>query len=69
MAWLAGKPSADVLALCDDEGVDLKMDYGRDTMRNIHKLWSRPVHLETVVDDKKRLISFDGKDFSERKID
>lgn len=22
-AWLAGKPSADVLALCDDEGVDL----------------------------------------------
>ncbi|MBN9461524.1 MAG: hypothetical protein J0H00_09890 [Burkholderiales bacterium] len=23
MAWLAGKPSADVLALCDDEGVDL----------------------------------------------
>lgn len=23
LAWLAGKPSADVLALCDDEGVDL----------------------------------------------
>ena len=51
------------------EGVDLKMDYARDTMRNIHKIWTRPVHLETVVDDKKRLISFDGKDYSERKVD
>jgi stage V sporulation protein R len=51
------------------EGVDLKMDYARDTMRNIHKLWTRPVHLETIVDDKKRLIAFDGKDFSERKMD
>jgi stage V sporulation protein R len=51
------------------EGVDLKMDYARDTMRNIYKLWTRPVHLETTVDDKKRLIMFDGKDFSERKLD
>lgn len=51
------------------EGVDLKMDYARDTLRNLHKIWSRPVHIETIVDDKKRLISFDGKDFGERKID
>jgi stage V sporulation protein R len=27
------------------------------------------VHLETVVDEKRRLITFDGKDFGERKID
>jgi len=51
------------------EGVDLKIDYARDTLRNLQKLWSRPVHIETTVDDKKRLISFDGKDFGERKID
>lgn len=51
------------------EGVDLKMDYARDTMRNLHKIWTRPVHLETVIDDKKRLLSFDGRDFSERRID
>jgi stage V sporulation protein R len=51
------------------EGVDLKMDYARDTMRNIHKIWTRPVCLETLIDDKKRLIMFDGKDFSERKLD
>lgn len=51
------------------EGVDLKMDYARDTMRNLYKIWSRPIHLETVIDDKKRLLSFDGSDFTERRID
>lgn len=51
------------------EGVDLKMDYARDTMRNIYRIWTRPVHLETTVDEKRRLITFDGSDFSERRID
>ena len=51
------------------EGVDLKMDYARDTMRNLHKIWTRPIHLETLIEDKKRLLSFDGRDFSERRID
>jgi stage V sporulation protein R len=51
------------------EGVELKMDYARDTMRNIQRIWTRPVHLETVVDEKRRLITFDGRDFSERKMD
>ncbi|MEM8532950.1 MAG: SpoVR family protein [Chloroflexota bacterium] len=51
------------------EGVDLKMDYARETIRNIHKIWTRPIHLETIADEKRRLISFDGSDFSERRID
>lgn len=51
------------------EGVDLKMDYARDTMKNIFTIWSRPVHLETVVDEKRRLLTFDGRDFSDRKLD
>jgi stage V sporulation protein R len=51
------------------EGVDLKIDYARDTLRNIFKLWTRPVHLETALDDKRRLISFDGHDYTDRKLD
>jgi stage V sporulation protein R len=51
------------------EGVDLKLDYARDTMRNLHKIWTRPIFLETVIDEKRRLLSFDGRDFSERKLD
>lgn len=51
------------------EGVDLKLDYARDTLHNIQRIWQRPVHIETVVDDRKRLISFDGKEYGDRKID
>jgi stage V sporulation protein R len=50
------------------EGVDLKQDYARDTLRNIQRIWTRPVNLETVVEDKKVLISFDGNDFKEKKM-
>jgi len=42
-------------------GVDLKMDYAEDTIRNLHKLWTRPIHLETVFDDKPLVLTFDGK--------
>ncbi|MCB0153730.1 MAG: SpoVR family protein [Anaerolineae bacterium] len=49
------------------EGVGLKEDYARDTLRNLQKIWSRPVHLETMVDDKKYLITFDGSGFTEKK--
>ncbi len=41
-------------------GTELKLDYARDTLQNLEKLWSRPVHIETVVDDKPTIISFDG---------
>jgi stage V sporulation protein R len=51
------------------EGVDLKIDYARDTLRNLQRIWNRPVHIETILDDKKRLISFDGRDYTERKAD
>lgn len=51
------------------EGIDLQPNYARDTLRNLHKIWTRPVYIETVVDERKRLISFDGSDFSERRMD
>ena len=42
------------------EGVPLDMDKARDTLKNLHRLWRRPVHLETVEDDRGRLLSYDG---------
>ncbi len=49
-------------------GVDLKLDYAEDTMRNVHKLWTRPVHLETTFDEKPMLLSFDGKEHQKRSL-
>ena len=48
------------------EGLDLKQDWARETLRNIQRLWSRPVHLMTMVEEKPRVFGFDGKDFTER---
>jgi stage V sporulation protein R len=42
------------------QGIELKLDYARDTLVNLQRLWSRPVHVETVIDDKTAVLSFDG---------
>lgn len=44
------------------EGVPLKLDLARETLANIQHLWSRPVHLETFVDDSPVVLSYDGTD-------
>ncbi|MEX2288330.1 MAG: SpoVR family protein [Planctomycetaceae bacterium] len=41
-------------------GIELKLDYAHDTLANLQKLWARPVHIETVVDDDPTIMSFDG---------
>jgi stage V sporulation protein R len=41
-------------------GVPLKLDWARATLENVGRLWKRPVHLETVIDDEPAVLSFDG---------
>jgi stage V sporulation protein R len=43
------------------EGVELDLKYVERTMPHIHRLWGRSVHLETTVEDKKVLFTYDGK--------
>src|SRR3989338_7857845 len=50
------------------EGVDLRDDYARETLKNLHVIWQRPVHVETKFEDIPKLLSFDGKDFQERRL-
>src|SRR5262249_25953887 len=40
-------------------GVDLKIGHAADTLANIQFIWTRPVHLETILDSKPTLLSFD----------
>jgi stage V sporulation protein R len=49
-------------------GVDLKIDHAQDTLRHLNRLWSRPVHIETVVDGRTTLLSFDGSDHAIRPL-
>ena len=46
------------------EGTDLRMDWAQDTLINLHKLWRRPVHLATTMEEKPKRISFDGTEHS-----
>lgn len=50
------------------EGVDLRQDYARATLQNLARVWKRPVHLETLVDDKGKLISCNGKEITEADV-
>jgi len=50
------------------EGVELKLDHARDTMQNIAAIWSRPVHIETVIGGKGRLLTFDGSEHRDSEI-
>ncbi|REK21788.1 MAG: SpoVR family protein [Planctomycetota bacterium] len=45
-------------------GVELKADYARDTLANLNRLWTRPVHIETVLGEKRVLLSYDGSEHS-----
>ncbi len=50
------------------DGVPLRKDYARATMENLHRIWSRPVHVQTVVDDAITLYSWDGTRHRERTL-
>jgi stage V sporulation protein R len=50
------------------DGEDLKNETTMETLKNIHKIWHRPVHIETTLEDVKRRISFDGSNHQIEKL-
>lgn len=57
---------SELLLLHRHEGIDLKMDWAMATMEALFKIWQRPVNVLTVVDEKGKLLTFDGKDHKSR---
>lgn len=49
------------------EGVDLKFDYACETLKNLHKLWRRPVGIETVIEGIPKVLITDGKEVTEER--
>lgn len=50
------------------EGIDLDPDYAKDTLRNLHAIWRRPVNIETAGEGKRLLLSYDGKEYKEKEL-
>jgi len=43
------------------EGDDLDLDYADKTLKYLYQLWSRPVHIETIVDGKSTVLTYEGQ--------
>jgi stage V sporulation protein R len=57
---------SELLLAHDYQGIELDLGYARDTLRNLARIWGRPVHLHTVLGEKEKLLSHDGAEFRER---
>jgi stage V sporulation protein R len=42
------------------ESVDLRLDWAKEVLKQMFRVWKRPVHLETLVDGKVRVFTADG---------
>jgi len=51
------------------DGVDLRIDYAKDTLTNLQAMWRRPVGIVTRVDGKGVLMRYDGRDHTDRKVE
>jgi stage V sporulation protein R len=43
------------------EGQDLDLDYAEKTLEHLYRIWGRPVHIETIFEERRMLISYDGE--------
>ncbi|MGV3719283.1 MAG: SpoVR family protein, partial [Actinomycetota bacterium] len=43
------------------DGREMDQHYAMRTMRYLYQLWSRPIHIETMVDDEPVVWTFDGQ--------
>ena len=49
-------------------GVDLEIRYATETLKNVHAVWGRPVHLHARIDDENVLFSYDGEQSTQQRI-
>lgn len=44
------------------EGFELKIDWLKEVLKNLHKIWTRPVYVETIYEEREHVFGFDGKE-------
>jgi stage V sporulation protein R len=62
------KNRGELLLRHEYNGIELRMDRAVDTLANVQALWSRPVHLQTIVDNKPVLVTHDGTSATQKNI-
>jgi stage V sporulation protein R len=49
-------------------GADLDIKYAHECLKNLHRLWTRRVHLQALIDDDMMLFTCDGETVKQQKI-
>lgn len=62
------KNRGELLLKHEHHGIDLKVNHAQDVLVNLQRMWSRPVHIETIIDEKPMILSFDGTDHTAHTI-
>jgi stage V sporulation protein R len=50
----------------EHQGVDLRTDWARETLKALVRVWKRPVSCATIVEGKPTLLRFDGREHTSR---
>ena len=50
----------------EHQGVDLRADYAKETLRALVRVWKRPVSVATMSEGKPSVIRFDGREHTSR---
>ncbi len=50
------------------EGMPLRLDHARACLENLFRLWQRPVHLETIHEKRRKLLSYNGTRHADKVI-
>ena len=59
---------AELLLLHRHDGMDLDPNYASETLKALHRIWTRPVNIQTMVGGKPTILRFDGKEYSEKQL-
>ena len=51
------------------EGQELDLGYAEKTLQHVYTLWGRPVHLETIYEGKRILLTYDGERSSKSSLE
>ena len=62
------KNRSELLLVHEHEGRDLKHDFTIECLRNLYKVWKRPVHINTIIENTPRRVSFDGASHNIEKL-
>lgn len=51
------------------DGTPLRLDYAQGVLEALHRVWKRPVNIETISEDRGTLLSYDGTEHHDSDFD